>query len=147
MRFGMSQDELADVLQVSRQSFHRWENGTMELYASDVGRIGEYFGVSCDAVIHGTVEIEENAKLPTFFDTIGERINFLRIEHCMTNRDFSKALGVGEQAPYHWENIGIYPKVCNIIALSEYFKVSCEWLINGGKNNHYLNQKRDSKRG
>ena len=45
---GISQDELADALQVSRQTVYNWESGSTDLKISNIKKLCDYFGVGLD---------------------------------------------------------------------------------------------------
>lgn len=48
---GMSQQELADQLHVSRQSISKWELGTATPDLDNLVRLSELFGVSLDELV------------------------------------------------------------------------------------------------
>lgn len=53
----MSQNELADKLNISRQSISKWENGATLPSFSNVLAISDLFGVSLDELIRGDEEL------------------------------------------------------------------------------------------
>lgn len=53
----MSQNELADKLNISRQSISKWENGATLPSFSNVIAISDLFGVSLDELIRGDEEL------------------------------------------------------------------------------------------
>ena len=55
-RKGLSQEELADKLGVSRQAISRWETGTVLPDADNLLRISELFDVSIDCLLHDEYE-------------------------------------------------------------------------------------------
>ncbi|HIY93541.1 helix-turn-helix domain-containing protein [Companilactobacillus sp. HBUAS56275] len=54
---GMSQDELADELHISRQSISKWENGKSLPSFSNVVAISDLFDISLDELIKGDAEL------------------------------------------------------------------------------------------
>lgn len=48
---GLSQEEAAERLNVSRQAFSRWENGTAQPAASNIVEISRLFGVTTDYLL------------------------------------------------------------------------------------------------
>lgn len=54
---GMSQDELADELHISRQSISKWENGKSLPSFSNVVAISDLFDISLDELIKGDSEL------------------------------------------------------------------------------------------
>lgn len=63
---GMSQEEFADKLGVSRQAVSKWETGQSVPDSEKAAAIGAYFGVSLDWLINGveTEDEEQSAPLP-----------------------------------------------------------------------------------
>lgn len=85
---GISQEELADVIGVSRQAVQKWEAGTSRPDMDNLAALGEYFGVSLDALILGREEREaapSRARLGAWEET----------EHGMCRSED------GEK-PWHW---------------------------------------------
>lgn len=56
---GMSQEELAEKLDISRQAISRWEMGTAQPDVQNVIQIAKLFGVSTDYLIMDEKETEE----------------------------------------------------------------------------------------
>ena len=63
-RKGLSQGELADALDVSRQSISKWETGASVPELDKLIRLGEIFDVSLDELITGKEKVEQPAALP-----------------------------------------------------------------------------------
>ena len=61
---GMSQEELADRLEVSRQAVSRWEMGTTLPDAKNLLQLSEIFGVSIDYLLKD--DMTEDRKEPSF---------------------------------------------------------------------------------
>ena len=53
---GMTQIELAEKLDISRQAVSRWEQGTAEPSTENLIRIGKLFGVPVDDLVNGTIQ-------------------------------------------------------------------------------------------
>jgi len=53
---GMSQEELAEKLDVSRQAISRWESGTAQPDASNVLNLSKLFGVTADYLLNDEYE-------------------------------------------------------------------------------------------
>lgn len=49
---GMSQEEAAGRLNISRQALSRWENGTAQPAANNIVKIGKLFGVTSDYLLN-----------------------------------------------------------------------------------------------
>lgn len=50
---GMSQNELADKLGVNRVTLTYWENGTRDIKTTDIVRLADELGVTCDYILRG----------------------------------------------------------------------------------------------
>jgi len=74
-------------------------------------------------------------------ETIGQRIAKLRdiraeeCGHC-TQQDLADAMDVGKGTIYKWENDLVSLNAEKIVALSEFFDVSCDYLLRGGSSDH-----------
>lgn len=56
---GMSQEEAADCLNVSRQALSRWENGTAQPAANNIVEICKLFGVTSDYLLNDKYESDD----------------------------------------------------------------------------------------
>lgn len=57
-QIGMTQMELAEKLDVSRQAVSRWEQGTSEPSTENLISIGNLFGVPVDDLVNETVQLQ-----------------------------------------------------------------------------------------
>lgn len=64
---------------------------------------------------------------------IQERIKELRQEKSLSQANVAKAIGVSQKAIDYWERGINEPKASYIIALADFFGVSCDYLL--GKEN------------
>lgn len=64
---GLSQEQLAEKLLVSRQAISRWENGEVLPDAPNLLQLSKLFGVSIDYLLHD--EYESDGDLPAVRDT------------------------------------------------------------------------------
>lgn len=55
---GMTQMELAEKLDISRQAVSRWEQGTSEPSTENLVSIGKLFDVSVDALVNENVQLQ-----------------------------------------------------------------------------------------
>lgn len=58
----ISQENLAEALQVSRQTIGKWENGTTYPEAECLIQISDFFGVSIDTLLKGRVAEEDTTE-------------------------------------------------------------------------------------
>ena len=62
----MSQEELAEILQVSRQSVSKWENGLSNPDTENLIRLAEIFQVDVNLLIGSQLEAEEKTVEPAY---------------------------------------------------------------------------------
>lgn len=53
LRVEQSQQEVANALKVRRETVTQWENGTRRIKDTDIVRMADYFGCSCDFILRG----------------------------------------------------------------------------------------------
>ena len=56
----MSQDEVAEKINVSRQALSRWENGTAQPSADNIVEISKLFGVTTDFLLNNDYQNDED---------------------------------------------------------------------------------------
>lgn len=93
---GISKKQLCEELNVHRNAVSRWESGASGIDATDVARIADYFGVSCDFILRGYTA--ENVQLGQDTGLSNETLELLKQWH--RNRpdydNFSEYLLSGE---------------------------------------------------
>lgn len=67
---------------------------------------------------------------------IGDRIRSIRKERHITQKEITTAVGIGQSTLSDIENGRNSPSYETIVALSNFFKVSPEWLLTGKENEH-----------
>ena len=67
-----------------------------------------------------------------------ERLRELLEKHNMTYTDLSNALGINKSTISMWKSGKIIPKAETILLISDYFKVSPDYLM-GRDETHYIN--------
>ena len=61
--------------------------------------------------------------------TLSERIKLLRSKIGLSQVEFSQRLGVTKQCVSNWENDNVMPSIEMLIKLSDFFKVSTDYLL------------------
>lgn len=69
-------------------------------------------------------------------DNIGERIKYIRKKNNITQKEVTDAIGLGRSTLSDIENSKNAPSYETILALSNFFKVSIEWLLTGQDSNN-----------
>ena len=61
--------------------------------------------------------------------TLHENIKELRLRYGMNQVEFAEVIGVTKQCVSNWENDNVMPSVEMLIKLSDFFKVSTDYLL------------------
>ncbi len=72
---GMSQEDLANEIGVSRQSVSKWESAQSIPDLTKIIKISKFFGVSTDYLIKDEIEQPDNNNKPQETETAGEKID------------------------------------------------------------------------
>lgn len=62
---------------------------------------------------------------------IGERIKFLREKKSLTKEELGNMLKLHSSTIGRIEKGSVYPNIQSLIKISQYFNVSCDWLLLG----------------
>ena len=81
---GMSQEDLASKLNVSRQSISKWESGQSLPDVEKIALISKIFNVSTDSLIHGT-EMPSRHSCPWHRDDLAYGVLTIAIMFCCFN--------------------------------------------------------------
>ena len=60
---------------------------------------------------------------------IGEKIKELRISESLSQAQLAKNIGVSQKAIDYWERDINQPKASYIVAMADFFDVSCDYLL------------------
>lgn len=136
---GITQVELAEILNVSKGTVAMWETGKRDTSCSMLLKIADLFGVTVEYLIRGHESI--NA------DTIGQnefligfanRLRTVREMRGYELEDIQKFTGVSKSAVSYWENGRSWPRVEHLLILAEKLDVGLDFLVLGralGKSN------------
>ena len=67
---------------------------------------------------------------------LAQRIQTLRKQKGLSQENLAHELGVSRQAVSKWESEQAYPDLDKIILLSDYFKVSTDYLLKGSDTSY-----------
>lgn len=65
--------------------------------------------------------------------TIGDRIKLLRTEKGLAQKQLAKEIDCNKNAVTLWETNTCFPSAMMLIVLSDYFGVTTDWILKGGK--------------
>ncbi len=60
---------------------------------------------------------------------LDKRLRALRTAHGINQVTLAKALGVTKQCVCNWENDNVQPSIEMLVKLSQYFNVSCDYML------------------
>ena len=83
---------------------------------------------------HHITHNQNNRQLPLpekegFFKMLGNVIKKLRTEYQVSQTQLANHLGISKQSVSNWENDNILPSIEMLVRISEYFGVSCDFLL------------------
>lgn len=118
---GKQQKELALILNVSKATMAKYENGMVEPNIEMIVRMAEYFGVTLDELV--LKDLKPSA--PVYVSNL----RYLRKKHNITQTEFAKILGFrGKQSICAIETGDVYISVDNLIKSADYFNVTLDQL-------------------
>ena len=95
---GLSQEDLANLLEISRQSVHKWEQGLSYPEIDKIKKLAQIFGVSIDALLNDEMDISapvaQVSKVPAYRNVFVSK-NTLKAthsdyDHCVTDKSKKK---------------------------------------------------------
>lgn len=118
---GMSQQELAEVLEISQAAVGNWENEHREPDLKTIIRLAQYFGVTLDDLVLRDLK----PPIPVY----AKNLAHLRKKHGMTQREVANLLGVSKATSCKYENGNVEPTVAQLIKLADFFQVTLDQLV------------------
>lgn len=119
---GMSQQELAEVLEISRAAVGNWETSNREPDLKTIIRLAVYFGVTLDDLVLRDLK----PPVPLYVTNL----RFLRIQHEMTQENMADLLGYKGKQGYNAIETGkTKPNVDDLEKLADFFGVTMDEII------------------
>ena len=119
-KLGLSQEELAEKLNISQKSISKYELGDRKPQYKVLARMAEYFGVTTDYLL----ELEGNGT-----HMLGNRITELRKACDMSQKELGEKLGVSASAIGMYEQGRREPNNAMMIAMEKLFGVTVDYLL------------------
>ena len=119
----LTQQELADIAEVSKRTIQNWEDGTSNIKPEKAEKLADYFGVSVGYLL-GYDDNDTNQM---------NRLKELRKEKGLTQTDLAELLEVTKLTIHNWENGVSSIKSDRLKKLCEIFDVDVPYLL--GYNN------------
>ena len=119
----MTQQELANILEVSREAVSMWEIGLRQPNLDTLQKLADFFGCSVDYLLGRTSQCTSNT------NPIGRRIAQLRKKRNITQEELANILEVSREAVSMWE-IGLrQPNLDTLQKLADFFGCSVDYLL------------------
>ena len=132
----LTQQELADIAEVSKRTIQNWEDGTSNIKPKKAEKLADYFGVSVGYLLgYDDNDFEKQIRIDTLNDIINQmnRLKELRKEKGLTQTDLAELLEVTKLTIHNWENGVFSIKSDRLKKLCEIFDVDAPYLL--GYNN------------
>lgn len=138
---GLTQNELAKILDVSKSNISKYEAGSVEPNMSVLIRISEYFEISVDCLLGKNTKNEsalekENDFFFFFFnnesllrDIFSKRIRTAILDLGLTEEDFKTAISFGSEKASSFLNGEGEPTADDLIELSQFLDTSIDYLL------------------
>ena len=117
----LTQQELADIAEVSKRTIQNWEDGTSNIKPEKAEKLANFFGVS----IAHLLGYEDN----DFEKANQNRLKELRKEKGLTQTDLAELLEVTKLTIHNWENGVFSIKSDRLKKLCEIFDVDAPYLL------------------
>ena len=115
----LTQQELADIAEVSKRTIQNWEDGTSNIKPEKAEKLADYFGVSVGYLL-GYDDNDINQM---------NRLKELRKEKGLTQTDLAELLEVTKLTIHNWENGVFSIKSDRLKKLCEIFDVDVPYLL------------------
>ena len=117
----LTQQELADIAEVSKRTIQNWEDGTSNIKPEKAEKLANFFGVS----IAHLLGYEDN----DFEKANQNRLKELRKEKKDTQAELANLMGVNAKTISRWEKGEFEIKPAQAKMLADYFGVSEAYLL------------------
>lgn len=126
---GLTQQEIADLLDINRVSYARWEDGTREPTLENVVKLAQILGTTTDKLLGKTKFVARNSVKPTVFS---QNLYNERRKLGLSQESLGEKIGVHQVRIAKWENGKTEPSFENLIKLAEVFGTSVDYLLGRG---------------
>lgn len=118
---GMNQNEMADVLGLSRATVGNWETGERKPDIEMIIRLAEHFGVSLDDLVLK----ELKPPIPIY----ASNLKYMRMRYGMLQADIGKLIGVGQKEISKYEKGNREIPLTKLIILADFFGATLDQMV------------------
>lgn len=129
---GLTQEELAQKLNVSRALINSWENGYANISLKQLMRLAYFFQVPTDYILGLTTHYEiENYQFKKNLDLklLGKNIRIIRKIERLTQLEFSKLVHIERSSLSHYEAGTITISTSDLKEICHTFGYSSDWCL------------------
>lgn len=127
-KLGLSQEELAEKLNISQKSISKYELGNRKPQYKVLVRMAEYFGVTTDYLL-GVTDSTENEPESSVTRKFGNRLRELRVSEGITQLQMAVILDTSKSNISKYEAGTVEPGMEKINEIARFFKVTTDYLF------------------
>lgn len=127
----VSQQELADYLQIKRNAISRYETGEREPDLSTLIKVSDFFNITLDELVRDHVSTLNGVLLSK--NAFGERLQQLRKSKKISQQQLADDLHINRGTYAHYEINKRQPDYDILIKIADYFHVSVDYLLGNQK--------------
>lgn len=124
----LTQDELGKIIDASKQSISKWENGKETIPLYKLNAYSNYFNVNLDYIIGLSNDKNKTKNIELNKNVIGNNIKILRENYNLTQRDLAKFLNTTHSAICAYENGKTLIQTSFAYQLCMKYNISLDWL-------------------
>lgn len=128
-KLGLSQEELAEKLNISQKSISKYELGDRKPQYKVLVRMAEYFGVTTDYLLGLGDIMETNEKSNEIAQRMGWNIKKLREQKGLTQQELAVRVDVAQATVANWESGRREPDINILIRIAKLFNVTLDELV------------------
>ena len=133
---GLTQQEVAELLNVERVAYTKWENGKNKPNYEKLSMLACIFDVSFDYLLGDYLEISKERYLKLKKQKEEEKKNLfsgrlkeLRLQHGFSQEELAEKIGIKQNSYSDWENGKSKPNYEKLEKIADFFGVSLDWLF------------------
>lgn len=136
-KLGLSQEELAEKLNISQKSISKYELGNRKPQYKVLVRMAEYFGVTTDYLL-GVTDSTENEPESSVTRKFGNRLRELRVSEGITQFQMAVILDTSKSNISKYEAGTVEPGMEKINEIARFFKVTTDYLFGMAKGGNTM---------
>ena len=129
---GLTQKELANILNISRGLVNNWENGYADISLKKLVEFAYYFQVPIDYILGLTTHFDKATyvyKKNLNLQYLGKQIKIIRKMLRLNQTDFSKMVHIERSTYGHYENGKTTMSIIHLKEICNTFGFSADWCI------------------